>query len=78
MAELTPEEKIENVEKQLRIIELGAGSSIDCPYCGEVHTPESQPMCATLIKCIGAILQRKDIAQQAEMADRIAEKALTN
>lgn len=78
MAELTPEEKIENIAQQMRACELGALQELACPYCGEINK-QGEPLCCNLFAAAAlAIMQRQDTRAQIEMADRIAEKALTN
>ena len=78
MAELTPDQKIDNIAQQMRACELGALQELACPYCGEINK-QGQPLCCNLFAAAAlAIMQRQDTREQIEMADRIAEKALTN
>lgn len=70
---MSPEEKIENIEKQLGAIEDGRTNVLNCPYCG-VQTKQGEVLCCmTMGKAVRAILQRQTTGELAEKAERIAE-----
>lgn len=73
MADLTPEEKIASVEKQIGMIELGGAAVIICPYCG-AHNAEDQTFCCeTLMRCMAAVLDRRENQRRAEIKKRIED-----
>lgn len=78
MDNLTPEQKIEYVANQIRACEIGAIQELDCPYC-HASNRRGEPLCCNLFAAAAlAILQREDLRERSELAERIGEKALVN
>jgi hypothetical protein len=75
-SKLTPDQKIENIAQQIRACGLGALQELGCPYCG-ASNKQGQPLCCNLFAAAAlAILQREDLREKSELAERIGEKAL--
>jgi len=75
---MTPEQKIESVAKQIRQAELGIIPNLTCPYCEAVTKPGETLCCLKMAKAVAAVLQRVELSERLELAERIAEKALVN
>jgi len=89
---MTPEDKIDFIEKQIANCEAGKSDVIICPYCGgRNYRPAShvvsidgliekpEPLCClTFGKAVRAILQRQATQELADNAARIAEKVAQN
>lgn len=77
-AELTSEQKLERVREQIRACELGAASSLLCPYCGAVNQ-QGRPLCCRLFAAAAlAVFEVRDLNARVDLAGEIAERAARN
>ncbi len=75
---MTPEQKIEYIEKQITACQQDRTNAINCPYCDE-HNVEGNPLCCEkFARAVAAIVLRKDLHQKQEHAERIAEQVSRN
>lgn len=70
---LTPEEKIASVEKQIGMIEVGGEEVIVCPYCGAHNSYGQNFCCETLLRCVAAVLDRRENQRRADKMKRIED-----
>lgn len=80
--DMTPEQRIADVERQMSLCERNEADAIECPYCG-ILTPRGGPICCDLFaKAAMAILRawakRDALRQFEEIAERIDKIATIN
>ena len=78
-AALTPAQKIQSVDSQIRANMRGASNVIVCPYCGLATFPTDKALCcAYLGAAVVAVLQRLDVEERREHFDKVMESASRN
>ena len=75
---MTPEEKIAEVERQVREVRAGDLSEITCPYCGMGVKMDGVFCCPTLTAAIDAVLERMQVNEAIEFIDRVTDNASRN
>ncbi len=70
---MTSEQKVENVEAQVKAAMRGATNVLTCPYCRLQNKPNEPICCMMMARAVAAIMERVDIAEQVEEIDRIRE-----
>jgi cytochrome c-type biogenesis protein CcmH/NrfF len=65
---VTPSEKLEYIETQIKELRRGLTRSIKCPYCTSVNVEDTDACCATFKLAIMAILDREDAQDGLEVA----------
>ena len=75
---MTEVEKLDNVEHQVRAIEAGKFEVLVCPYCGMATAKGDDLCCDTFNKALHAVLDRIELQEKIDAANRIAERAARN
>lgn len=75
---MTPEDKLAEVERQVRAIRAGEISEISCPYCGLGVKMDGVFCCPTLTTAIDAVLERLQVNDALEFIDRVTDNASRN
>jgi hypothetical protein len=76
--EMTGEDKIRYIEKQMIACQQERQNAINCPYCDSQNI-EGSPLCCELFaRAVAAIMVNKDDKIRAEHAERILEKVQAN
>ncbi len=75
---MTPDQKIENIEKQITACEQQRTNVITCPYCDKQNIEGNPLCCNAMARAVAAILMRKELHDKQEHAERIAEQVSRN
>ncbi|MGD0630978.1 MAG: hypothetical protein ABR987_16745 [Terracidiphilus sp.] len=71
---MTPEEKISNIEDQIKLCEKGELRGILCPYCGLQNTETDHKLCcAEMGLVVWAIMRRQATNEVVDSAKRVAD-----
>lgn len=76
--QMTAEEKIAEVERQVREIRSGDLSEITCPYCGLGVRMDGVFCCPTLTLAIDAVLERLAVNDSIDFINRVTDNAHLN
>ncbi len=76
--QMTADERIQYIEKQIAACELDRTNAINCPYCDSQNIEGNPLCCNTFARAVAAILLRKDLHDKSREAERIIEKVQTN
>lgn len=78
---MTADQKIINVEAQIRAILRGATNCLNCPYCGDQNfpapegEPESPMCCPDMAQTVNAVTDKLQSNELLDAADRISQNA---
>ena len=77
---MTAEQKIINVEAQIRAMLRSETNTLNCPYCNSQNFPppdgvESALCCPDLAQTVNAVSDKLQSDELLDAADRIAQKA---
>jgi len=75
---MTPDEKIAEVERQVREVRAGDLSEITCPYCGMGVRMDGIFCCQTLVTAIEAVLERLQVNESIDFINRVTDNASRN
>lgn len=75
---MTPEERLSEVERQVRAVRTGDLTEITCPYCGLGVKMDGVFCCQTLVTAIDAVLERLQVNEAIEFIDRVTDNASRN
>jgi hypothetical protein len=71
---LTPEQKVQYVERQIVLAQRGEVEMICCPYCGIACMVGAESLCCDLLgQAVHAVLFKFETTSQLQMAAQIAE-----
>lgn len=80
--DMTPEQRIADVERQMSLCERNEADAIECPYCGQIMPRGGNICCQLFAKAAVAILRawaKRDVFHQfEELAERIDKIATIN
>jgi hypothetical protein len=65
------EDKLKNLESQVRAVRLGLADAIECPYCGQWNREGASLCCNTYLRTMIAVCDRLDVTEALELTDRI-------
>lgn len=76
--DMTGEQKIEYIEKQMIAVRNERQNSLNCPYC-DAQNIEGNPLCCTLFaQATAAIMLRWDLKDKVAHTEQILEKVQAN
>jgi len=75
---MTPDEKVAEVERQVREVRAGDLSEITCPYCGMGVRMDGIFCCQTLVTAIEAVLERLQVNESIDFINRVTDNASRN
>lgn len=75
---MDPEQKIADVERQVRAIRAGDLNEITCPYCGLFVKMDGVFCCPTLTAAIDAVLERLQVNEAIDFVHRVTDNASRN
>lgn len=71
--DMTPEQRIADIERQMRENANGLLDGIHCPYCGQQMERGAKLCCPVFAKAANAILRRWAFNDAKAQVDRISE-----
>ncbi len=75
---MTPDQKVDYVEKQVTALEQKRTNVLNCPYCETAIFEGDILCCIPLGRAVAAVIMRKETKEKIEQAERIAEKVASN
>lgn len=77
-ADLTEEQisanRMEWVHEQIVDFRRGFIKSIRCPYCKAFNKPDTEFCCPKMLRAVGAVCDRIDLAERQEEAAKIVDR----